>query len=69
MKTFAKLTLALGLLALAGCNTVPMTYAEWNAELKQRKEMAEHGIEFKSRRQLRAEANELRKINDSTVWK
>jgi starvation-inducible outer membrane lipoprotein len=54
--------LATTLLLLAGCNAVPMTYQEWREEQERRRTAESTGIPFKSKRQLLAEGEELKRI-------
>ena len=50
----------LACLLLAGCATVPMTYAEWKKAQDERARFAQAGIPYKSPTQLRDEAAGMR---------
>jgi len=63
-----KLLLVLLLLALAACNSVPMTYAEWKAELARRQAMAKAGVEHKSLQWIREEALRMREAADTVQF-
>lgn len=52
----------LAVLFLSGCETVPMTYREWKEEQERRRTATQTGIPFKSKRQVKAEGEELKKI-------
>jgi hypothetical protein len=56
-------------LVLAGCNAVPMTYQEWQQEQEDRQKAARAGIEFKSRRQILAEAADMKKVLAETSFR
>ena len=53
---------------IAGCSSVPMTYAEWKKEMDDRQAFARAGLEYKSPAQLREEAAEMRQLADSTPF-
>lgn len=54
---------AAGTLAwVAGCATVPMSYREWQEEQVRRQTADSTGIPFKSKRQVLAEGEELKRI-------
>ncbi|HYC72087.1 MAG TPA: hypothetical protein VEB66_12815 [Opitutaceae bacterium] len=63
---FRLLVLALGLVSLTGCSTVPMSYQEWREEQDRRRSAVTTGIPFKSKRQLLAEGTELQQIAAET---
>ena len=60
----------LGLLgfSLAGCNSIPMTYAQWKKETEDRLAFERAGLQYKSPAELRAEAAEMKRIVDSTTF-
>ncbi len=53
---------------IAGCASVPMTYAEWKKEMDDRQAFERAGLEYKSPAQLRAEAADMRQLADSTAF-
>jgi len=53
---------------IAGCSSIPMTYAEWKKEMDDRQAFARAGQEYKSPAQLRAEAAEMRQLADTTPF-
>lgn len=57
---------AIALACLTGCGAVPMTYPEWQAEQERRRTAESTGIPFKSKRQLLAEGEELRRVSGET---
>lgn len=58
----------LAVLFLAGCETVPMTYEEWKEEQERRRTATQTGIPFKSKRQVKAEGEELKRIAAETKF-
>jgi len=55
-------------LLLAGCNTVPTSYEKWKKDQAERARFAEAGIPYKSPSELRAEAEEMRRISETTPF-
>jgi len=53
---------------LAGCNAVPMTYSEWQAEQRRREIEEKAGIKFKSKGDILKEAAEARKAAGETTF-
>ena len=53
---------------LAGCGTVPMTYAEWKDLQEEKLRFARAGVPYKSTSQLLAEAAEMRRIAQDTMF-
>jgi len=53
---------------LAGCTTEGMTYAQWQHEQENRRKSEAAGQPYKSPSQLRAEAEEMRKIAAETQF-
>jgi hypothetical protein len=49
----------------AGCQAVPMSYAQWQKETSDRLAFKRAGLEYKSPEQLRAEAADMRDLADS----
>lgn len=60
--------LALTLL-LSGCSAAPMTPAQWERELRYRKQSPQAGVTYKGPHQIRAEAVEMRKVVEETLTK
>ena len=58
----------LACLLLAGCETVPMTYAEWKKAQDERARFAQAGISYKSPSQLREEAADMRHVAQETTF-
>lgn len=56
-------------MTLAGCNTIPMSYDEWQAEQERRRTADTTGIPFKSKRQLIVEGEELKRIVSEVRFK
>ncbi len=53
---------------LAGCTSVPVTYAEWKKEQQDKAKFARAGLPYKSPSQLRAEAAEMRRLVQETTF-
>jgi hypothetical protein len=53
---------------LAGCSSVPMTYAQWQKEQADRARFERAGEVYKSPSELRTEAAEMRRIAQETSF-
>jgi hypothetical protein len=56
------------MLPLGGCNAVPMTYQEWQKEQQDRIAAERAGIPFKSRREILAEAADMKRVLAETSF-
>jgi hypothetical protein len=55
-------------LLLAGCNAVPTSYAKWKDEQAKPAKFAEAGVPYKSPSEIRAEAEEMRRLSEATPF-
>jgi hypothetical protein len=58
----------LACLLTGGCETVPMSYSEWQQEQKKRANFADAGVPYKSPRALRDEAADMRRAAQETSF-